>query len=401
MKVTKSGVTVRYYPTPKGKTESWTVCWQTPAGRKRQRKANEKEALKFAIQKADDISRGMTKTISAEDRASLDRCIQLLKPHKVNFESAVIEYVELVKMGNGVPPLEMGRYYISKHAHVASKPVSEVVDEMIIKKRQDGLSDSYLRDLETRLNRFKADIRMPIGNVTAPLIDDWLRSLHQFQSKTGKSKTKKPLEFRGRNNYRAAICALLSFAKSRKYLPRDYDEMSSIPVVKGGFRNIAIFTPDEMRKLLKIDPRLRAFIAIGGFAGLRSSEIQRLHWHSIDLERGFIRADQHKGNTPSRRLVPILPNLKSWLLTCEKRTGPVCCFAQVVNRVTEYTRKPDVNIPWKHNALRHSFISYRVAEIKNVNQVALEAGNSPAKVFSNYRELVTPEQAKEWFSILP
>jgi hypothetical protein len=56
---------------------------------------------------------------------------------------------------------------------------------------------------------------------------------------------------------------------------------------------------------------------------------------------------------------------------------------------------------WKHNGLRHSFISYRVAAIKNVAQVALEAGNSPAMIFSNYRELVTPRDARAWLAIRP
>jgi hypothetical protein len=56
---------------------------------------------------------------------------------------------------------------------------------------------------------------------------------------------------------------------------------------------------------------------------------------------------------------------------------------------------------WKHNALRHSFISYRVAQTQNVAQVALEAGNSPRVVFSNYRELVRPVDAERWFAISP
>ncbi|MEI6078041.1 MAG: hypothetical protein WCS94_20850, partial [Verrucomicrobiota bacterium] len=56
---------------------------------------------------------------------------------------------------------------------------------------------------------------------------------------------------------------------------------------------------------------------------------------------------------------------------------------------------------WKHNALRHSFISYRVAEVKNVAEVALEAGNSPQMIFKHYRELVRPDAAKAWFSIKP
>jgi hypothetical protein len=33
--------------------------------------------------------------------------------------------------------------------------------------------------------------------------------------------------------------------------------------------------------------------------------------------------------------------------------------------------------------------------------VALEAGNSPAIVFRHYRELVTADEARRWFSIAP
>ena len=40
---------------------------------------------------------------------------------------------------------------------------------------------------------------------------------------------------------------------------------------------------------------------------------------------------------------------------------------------------------WKHNALRHSFISYRLAAVPNTAQVALEAGNSPQMIFGHYR----------------
>jgi hypothetical protein len=63
------------------------------------------------------------------------------------------------------------------------------------------------------------------------------------------------------------------------------------------------------------------------------------------------------------------------------------------------SEEPPGAFAWKHNALRHSFISYRVADIQNVAQVALEAGNSPQMIFRNYRELVKPLDAKRWFSI--
>jgi len=62
---------------------------------------------------------------------------------------------------------------------------------------------------------------------------------------------------------------------------------------------------------------------------------------------------------------------------------------------------PEKEFKWKHNALRHSFISYRVADIQNVAQVALEAGNSPQMIFKHYRELVRPADAQKWFGIAP
>jgi len=57
--------------------------------------------------------------------------------------------------------------------------------------------------------------------------------------------------------------------------------------------------------------------------------------------------------------------------------------------------------PWKKNALRHSYISYRVAEVQDVPKVALEAGNSGQMIFQHYREVVQPKDAKEWFGIMP
>ena len=55
----------------------------------------------------------------------------------------------------------------------------------------------------------------------------------------------------------------------------------------------------------------------------------------------------------------------------------------------------------KHNALRHSFCSYRMAAVKSAAEVALEAGNSPQMIFQHYRELVTEKEAKAWFAITP
>jgi hypothetical protein len=71
---------------------------------------------------------------------------------------------------------------------------------------------------------------------------------------------------------------------------------------------------------------------------------------------------------------------------------------------TAFTKKQNktsvsAKVNCKANALRHSFISYRVADIQNFAQVVLEAGNSPGMIFGHYRELVTAGEARTWFAI--
>ncbi|MGH7943077.1 MAG: zonular occludens toxin domain-containing protein, partial [Limisphaerales bacterium] len=61
----------------------------------------------------------------------------------------------------------------------------------------------------------------------------------------------------------------------------------------------------------------------GAFAGLRHAEIDRLEWHEIDLEDGFIEVKAIKSKTGERRLVPIHDNLKEWLLPYRQPTGKV------------------------------------------------------------------------------
>ena len=71
-----------------------------------------------------------------------------------------------------------------------------------------------------------------------------------------------------------------------------------------------------------------------------------------------------------------------------------------LNHVLKGLRKL-VGISGIHNALRHSYASYRLAVTRNANELAIEMGNSPQIIYKNYRELVTPAQGKQWFSVMP
>ncbi len=54
-----------------------------------------------------------------------------------------------------------------------------------------------------------------------------------------------------------------------------------------------------------------------------------------------------------------------------------------------------------YNGCRHSFGSYRMADIKNVYQVAVEMGNSPAVLKKHYFQAVTKAEAVRFRAIRP
>ena len=58
-------------------------------------------------------------------------------------------------------------------------------------------------------------------------------------------------------------------------------------------------------------------------------------------------------------------------------------------------------IDWKRNALRKSYASYRLAETGNAYTTAEETGHSVVICKKIYREIVTKDQADEWFELMP
>lgn len=217
---------------------------------------------------------------------------------------------------------------------------------------------------------------------------------------------------RTRNNYRNAVLELFCYARGKRYLPRNEPTVvEDVTAANSGEGAIEIYTPHELRLLLSHAPvKLLAFFAIGALAGLRSQEIMRLDWSDLRFEQGFIEVAAEKAKTASRRLVPLLPSLAAWLLPFRQEAGRVVGYMR--NNGLSLARKrfcksgikagKEVSaFTWKPNALRHSYASYRLADIKDAARVALEMGNSPSMLFRNYRELVTEKQAAEWFSVLP
>jgi integrase len=415
--VKRGSVSVKIYRTPSHGCDSFTLSYWQDGGRKRptfptfDKARDEAETVATRLGNADaDVL-----TLTSADRASYLRARELANEAGIPLEVMAAQGLQLKRILGDTPPLVAAEYYMKKHpSQIPPRAVSDVIEEMLKAKQGDGLSDGYLRHLRYDLEKFAGACRGNIGTVSGADIDTWLRGL-----KVGA---------RTRNNLRNAVQTLFGYAKKRKYLPKDHDELDAVARAKDGEGEIEIFTPPELAEILTLaDERAIPFLTLGAFAGIRHAEIQRLDWRDIHFDAGIVEIRAKKAKTASRRTVPLLDNLRAWLLPHRQPGGPVCVYRNMaseinrlvgnINKARNASRTGQRTSPrpsprsgegekraafaWKHNALRHSFISYRVADIQNVAQVALEAGNSPQMIFKHYRELVRPADAKTWFSIAP
>ena len=123
-----------------------------------------------------------------------------------------------------------------------------------------------------------------------------------------------------------------------------------------------------------------------------------MEWEDVNFAREHIQVGKGKAKTATRRLVPIQPNLMQWLAPYRGRKGRVV-DDRIDCRTIEFAKKR--HVAWPHNCLRHSYATYRLAAVADTARVALEMGNSPQKLMTNYRELADEHDAAAWFAISP
>ena len=320
-------------------------------------------------------------------------------PFRVSLTEAIAEYeAARSKLPPGVRLSDTVSVYLLRYPEGSiQKTVSEVLAEFLRDRESAHCSAVHLSDIRSRLGQFSRAFQVSVQTLTATLVRDWLRSLRKAN--------KAPLTIRSQNNMLRLIGSLLHFARRQKYLSRDIvEEIAEIDLGRNETTQTAIFTPDEMRRLLNHCPvDLISPLAIGAFCGLRTSEIGRLDWRFVDLATGFIRIEANMAKTATRRLVPIPDNLREWLKPIAQKEGPINPSTDDRGLNHRLVRGParSAQVAWVKNGLRHSFCSYRLAQTSDAAKVALEAGNSPTMIFRHYRELVTPDQAQDWFSIRP
>jgi len=153
-----------------------------------------------------------------------------------------------------------------------------------------------------------------------------------------------------------------------------------------------ILTPEQMSAALTAaTPPLRAFLALGGFAGLRTTEAIALPLAGVESD--IIRVV--KGKTGGR-FINRLPAFDAAWPGIEVTPKTARAFYMALNGLA-------VKLGWAvwpKNCLRHSFGSYHLAMWEDAPRTAFQMGHrSPQMLYRAYARAVRKEDAVRWSAI--
>jgi integrase len=381
IQIRRGSVTVKIYASKfRGKKR---YQWAFTVGGKRYR--YNRTSKKTATLLAGEHATMLQNCDSAKLRLSNEECYKAelnkekLKPYGATTEEAV-DFFIAHKKAEGKLKTEQ------------SILLRDLVPKYLDAKRAQGVGDYYLRNLESYLNRAAKDLKLPFAHNSSMSFRIWLDGLNVG-----------PVTW---NSNRGALAALVDWGRENGLLPPDWDPFKSLSRRPTETADPDLLTPSQLSNLLhKAPENLQICMAISAFAGLRTEEVQKLRWEDFHWDAGelHLRREIVKGRPGRRkkRSIPICEALRDWLSSWEHSSGPVSAYKSAKNQSDARRRLYNSIRPKgrNRNILRKSWISYRLAQCKDIGEVATTAGNSPSQIQEYYFNLVTEKSAEEWFAV--
>lgn len=390
VEVVYKGNIVKIVEIPNRGAASFTIVYHLNGERVRITRRKFEDAFKEAQNVAGQLGDGDFGSLPlvGNERYRYERALEHLQSTGKHIDEAAAQYSTAIRLIADKAPLldvvAVGLQHLP--ANLPQVSVQQVLDEFIEHKVKDvEVGPLYLRDLRNRLGAFAKSFNCPIASVSQNHVVNYIRKLGGVK--------------RTRINHRRNIGTLFNYAKEQGYITAS-PVPKEIKSRKDSRINVQVYTVEEMAAFLTAAwPEVLVPLAITAFSGARAEETKRLQWEQIHLDEEYIEIPDQIAKTGVRRLLPVSANLKAWLIAHQQRTGAVVVYKNLANQYGKLAKK--VGIKWKRNALRHSYVSYRVAAIKNIPQVAMEAGNSVVMVQRHYLRVVTEKAAQCWFNITP
>lgn len=402
VKVGSASVTIyRNYADKGRRYASFIVVDYLSGKRRRQRFSTYPAALSEANRVAvnlnnQDVAAG---GVDFRDAASLIKCRQLLEGIDISLEGAVEAFAQSARLVGAHRVVEAAVEHARQHPITMEKiPIAQAADDYFDALQARGQSERYLRDVKARLGRFLIDHpKQQLHEITTGLLQQWIDRLSRADGSPQSAVSKR--------NFATVISGFFEYWRKRGKIsvnPAADLERQKIKSTE----DVQFWSPEEARMILVAiaQPALAA-LAVSLFAGVRTSEICRLRRSDFNFDSNHIALGGNRTKTRSRRLTPILPNLKAWLASTGfisaapgarlwptspehlTRTVSEACAAAGIRRVA--------------NGGRHSCITHKIALTGDVARTAVESGNSPEVINSAYRGLATEADAHRYFQITP
>lgn len=280
----------------------------------------------------------------------------------------------------GLTGLEAASDYWLTHRPKNTISLADLRREVLDAKEKAGRADTYLGLLRSTLKTFIRHREEQLADTVTPReIETWLHSL---------GKAIPTLQ-----GYLKDVRTMFSYAVDKGYVKENPALRVETP--ESASEPPGILSVPECERLLwatlKIDPALAPYVALCLFGGIRPSETRRLSWERVKEE--YVEIQAKKAKTKARRLVTINPTLRAWLAL-----GGDLPIVNFRRRFRDVYRSAKVN--WSKDCMRHSFCSYGLP-VWGVARVTSDAGHSEQVLFSHYRELVTKKEAEGFWTLTP
>lgn len=402
--VTYKGASAVVWPRGDGR---WAVSW-TVAGKGKSSTFSLKEkALAKARQVTRDIVAGLgTRPVSIAESEVLQVLYRVAGDRSPLALLAEVE--EALQALKGTPLRRAVAHWIASGMADVVRISVKAARDRFLDGYDDHASDTYVT-LQKEIDAF---IRSPQGQIDVCDLElDVLKPWVLRKGISGEAMASRTI-----NNRLAVWVTFLNACRNWGYLPKGEKHVAElIPKEDEPDMMVPIWEPKVAKAVLgcvwKHRPNRVPFIAIGCWLGLRPTEIGRLRWELFDWKRGYLFVDISVAQKVNReRYVPLNPTvramLEKWLrdkgwweaALSGKLTGKVGS-ARDSQGCSELVREHKVITTWEPDVMRHSWISYMIAQGHSKADIAEWAGNSEAIIKQDYRRPLMREDGDAWFAI--
>lgn len=211
------------------------------------------------------------------------------------------------------------------------------------------------------------------------------------------------------NRYFVALCALYTWARKNRYLPRGFESPTKhVEKLQEPRGRVRYLKEDERERLLVACKasswaRLYALVLMAMTTGARRGELLNLAWCDVDLERGEATLHDSKNGDP--RILVLLPQVLAELGQYAPKDATTSTALVFRSRLRP-TQPMNFKAHWElalttatvkdfhFHDLRHTFASYSAQHGASLLEIADALGHRTMKMVQRYSHLSTDSRRR-------